>query len=115
MEGSGDSVVVVLGECADYRQVMTYAASRGLMSGRAWLLLTAARDPSCHVSVATCGRDDGRDQEALSAMEGALSIDWSPMPTSRANAAAYADAAAANGRKDFVAAFSPPPAGSASP
>ena len=37
-------------------QVMTYAASRGLLSGRAWLLLTAARDPSCHVSAATCGR-----------------------------------------------------------
>ena len=60
-------------------------------------------------------RDDERDDQALSAMEGALSIDWSPMLTSRANAAAYADAAAANGRKEFVAAFSPPPAGNVSP
>ena len=39
-------------------QVMTYAASRGLRSGRAWLLLGGARDPECHVSASTCGRFD---------------------------------------------------------
>ncbi|CAM9835956.1 unnamed protein product, partial [Scytosiphon promiscuus] len=111
--GSGSpSVVIVLGECADYRQVMAYAAARGLKSpDRAWLILGGARDPACHVSAAACGRDDGRDALALSAMSGALSMDWSPMPTSRSNAAAYASAAAALGLERFVSEFSPPPAG----
>lgn len=38
-------------------QVMTHVVSKGLKSAeRAWLVLSAARDPACHVSAATCGR-----------------------------------------------------------
>lgn len=38
-------------------QVMAYMVSKGLKSAeRAWLVLSAARDPACHVSAATCGR-----------------------------------------------------------
>ncbi|CAB1101135.1 unnamed protein product [Ectocarpus sp. CCAP 1310/34] len=110
-----DNVVIVLGECADYRQVMTFAAMRGLKSERAWLLLSAARDPTCHASAAACGRDDGRDALALSSMSGALSIDWALMPTSRTSAEAYVDPAVALGRESPASDFFPPPAGDASP
>lgn len=60
-------------------------------------------------------RDDGRDEFVLESMRGAISMDWSTMHTSRANAAAYAEAAAAHLRGDFVSEFAPPPAGTASP
>ncbi|CBN74841.1 Tyrosine kinase specific for activated (GTP-bound) p21cdc42Hs [Ectocarpus siliculosus] len=110
-----DSVVIVLGECADYRQVMTFAAMRGLKSERAWLLLSAARDPTCHASAAACGRDDGRDALALSSMSGALSIDWALMPTSRTSVEACMDPAVALGREGLASDFFPPPAGDASP
>ncbi|CAM9285282.1 unnamed protein product [Ectocarpus sp. 13 AM-2016] len=110
-----DSVVIVLGECADYRQVMTFAAMRGLKSEQAWLLLSASGDPTCHASAAACGRDDGRDALALSSMSGALSIDWALMPTSRTSAEAYVDPAVVLGRESPASDFFPPPAGDASP
>ncbi|CAM9627599.1 unnamed protein product [Ectocarpus fasciculatus] len=109
------SVVIVVGECADYRQVMTFAAMRGLKTERAWLLLSAARDPTCHASAAACGRDDGRDALALSSMSDALSIDWALMPASRPSAEARVDPAVALGRESLASDFFPPPAGDASP
>lgn len=60
-------------------------------------------------------RNDGRDAQALESMQGALSVDWASMPTSRGNAAAYAEAAAAHLREDFASEFTPPPKGNASP
>ncbi|CAM9500233.1 unnamed protein product [Ectocarpus sp. 4 AP-2014] len=94
---------------------MTFAAMRGLKSERAWLLLSAARDPTCHASAAACGRDDGRDALALSSMSGALSIDWALMPTSRTSPKACVDPAVALGRESPASDFFPPPAGDASP
>lgn len=59
--------------------------------------------------------DDGRDALALSALSGALSIDWAPaVPVAaRANVAAFVEAAAALDRENFAEAFFPPPAGEA--
>ncbi|CAM9788643.1 unnamed protein product, partial [Discosporangium mesarthrocarpum] len=112
VEEGNVNIVIVLGDCADYRQVMTYAASRGLQHGWAWVLLQAARDPACHLSSVVCGSNDGRDAQALDALEGALSLEWSSWPLEEGKAAAAARAESARGRADFSTHFTPPPGGS---
>lgn len=63
----------------------------------------------------TACRDDGRDALALESFAESISMDWSAMQTSRANAAKYAEAAAAHLRGEFASDFVPPPKGNASP
>eukprot|EP00953_Heterococcus_sp_UTEX-ZZ885_P021997 12222-Heterococcus_DN1.PRE.2 len=80
---SGERVVLVLGDCSDYRALLLAAADAGLLQGSAWVLLEA-QHRQCYSSAALCGASDGRDAAAAAAMSGALSVSF--LPTAAASA-----------------------------
>jgi Receptor family ligand binding region len=107
---SGERVVLVLGDCSDYRTLMLAAADAGLLQGSAWVLLEA-QHRQCYSSAALCGASDGRDAAAAAAMSGALSVSF--LPTAAASPTTSYHAAAAAALQPAFEQYLSPPSGTA--